>query len=84
MISVAIQGYGVVIWDSHGEWRTFTASPSRSAVLATRVELALGELRRSGETDETVCSALLEISGAHLLAVDCGHHTRPEDSRNTD
>jgi hypothetical protein len=90
MISVAIQGYGVVIWNRHGEWRAFSDSPSRSAVLSTRVDQALSEIRQAGardegrETDESVCSALLSISGAHLLAVDCGHHAPAEDRRHPD
>ena len=41
MISIAVQGYGIVIWSRAGEWRTYTASDSISAVLATRVEMAL-------------------------------------------
>jgi hypothetical protein len=73
MISIAVQGYGIVIWDGDGEWRTFTPSDSMSAVLAARVELALGELPSPHESDEVVCSALLSIAGAHLLAVDCDH-----------
>ncbi|HVM23865.1 MAG TPA: hypothetical protein VM253_00525 [Candidatus Limnocylindrales bacterium] len=74
MISVAVQGYGIVIWDGDGEWRTFTATDSMSAVLATRVEMALGAIPRTVPvSDEAVCSALLSISGAHLLAVDCDH-----------
>jgi hypothetical protein len=71
MISVAVQGYGIVIWDGDGEWRTFTASASMSAYLATRVEAALK--RRPSDSDEAVCAALLTIAGAHLLAVDCDH-----------
>ena len=31
MISIAVQGYGIVIWDGDGEWRTFTPSDSMSA-----------------------------------------------------
>ena len=72
MISVAVQGYGIVIWDGDGEWRTFTASDALSATLAARVDLAL----RASDTltsDEAVCAALLSIHGAHLLAVDCDH-----------
>lgn len=72
MISVAVQGYGIVIWDGDGEWRTFTASDAMSATLATRVEMAL-EASGLPATDEGVCAALLSIHGAHLLAVDCDH-----------
>lgn len=73
MISIAVQGYGIVIWDGDGEWRTFTPSDSMSAVLAARVEMALEELPSDHESDEAICSALLSIAGAHLLAVDCDH-----------
>ena len=73
MISIAVQGYGIVIWDGDGEWRTFTPSDSMSAVLAARVEQALDDLPIGNESDEVVCSALLSIAGAHLLAVDCDH-----------
>ena len=73
MISVAVQGYGIVIWDGDGGWRTFTPSDSMSAVLAARVEQALGDRPFRDDSDEAVCSALLSIAGAHLLAVDCDH-----------
>ena len=73
MISIAVQGYGIVIWDDDGEWRTFAASDSLSAVLATRVEMALDELPRPIDSEDAVCSALLSIEGAHLLAVGCDH-----------
>jgi hypothetical protein len=73
MISIAVQGYGIVIWDGDGEWRTFAPSDSMSALLAARVEIALQELPSPHESDEVVCSALLSIAGAHLLAVDCDH-----------
>ena len=73
MISIAVQGYGIVIWDGDGEWRTFTPSDSMSALLAARVELALEELPSPPESDDAICSALLSIAGAHLLAVDCDH-----------
>ena len=73
MISVAVQGYGIVIWDGDGEWRTFTASDSMSAMLAARVQIALDELAASDEDESAVTAALLSITGAHLLAVDCDH-----------
>lgn len=72
MISVAIQGYGIVLWEDDGSWRTFTASERLSAFLATRVEAALEE-HRPLDSEEAVCAALLSIAGAHLLAVDCDH-----------
>ena len=73
MISIAVQGYGIVIWNGAGEWRTYTASDSISAVLASRVEMALGALSSADASDDAVCSALLTIAGAHLLAIDCDH-----------
>jgi hypothetical protein len=73
MISVAVQGYGIVIWDGDGEWRTFTASDSMSAMLAARVQIALDELLPSDEDESAVTAALLSITGAHLFAVDCDH-----------
>jgi hypothetical protein len=72
MISVAVQGYGIVIWDGDGEWRTFTASDALSATLAARVDIAL-RASESLSSEEAVCAALLSIHGAHLLAVDCDH-----------
>ncbi|MBW3612970.1 MAG: hypothetical protein KY392_03810 [Chloroflexi bacterium] len=73
MISVAVRGYGIVIWDDDGRWRTFTASHSLSALLATRVEIALEEHPGPVDTNDDACAALLSIDGAHLLAVDCDH-----------
>ena len=73
MISVAVRGYGIVIWERDGAWRTFSTTDSMSATLAARVEQALAELEPGSETDETVCAALLTISGAHLMAVECDH-----------
>lgn len=73
MISIAVQGYGIVIWHGDGEWRTYTASASVSAILARRVEIALAALPSVNESDDAVCSALLTITGAHLLSVDCDH-----------
>jgi hypothetical protein len=73
MFSVAVRGYGIVIWDDDGQWRTFGANESMSATLAARVELALDALPVGTSSQDEVCSALLEISGAHLLAVDCDH-----------
>lgn len=72
VISVAVQGYGIVIWESDGAWRTFTPSDSMSATLATRVEIALDDLPL-GSDERAVTAALLSIAGAHLLAVDCDH-----------
>jgi hypothetical protein len=73
MFSVAVRGYGIVIWDDDGMWRTFGANESLSATLSARVELALAGLGFERRTEDAVCSALLGISGAHLLAVSCDH-----------
>ena len=54
MISIAVQGYGIVIWDGDGDWRTFTPSDSMSAVLAARVEQALDVLPPTMPSDEAV------------------------------
>ena len=72
MISVAVKGYGIVIWDGDGRWRTFTTSDAMSATLAARVELALAGTTVTDD-ERTVMEALLSITGAHLFAVDCDH-----------
>ena len=82
MFSVAVKGYGIVIWDDDGMWRTFGANESMSATLSARVELALAGLVDGQHSEDAVCSALLGISGAHLLAVDCNHG--PDDSCEDD
>ena len=72
MFSVAIRGYGIVIWDGDGEWRTFGATDSLSATLAARVKCALDSVPVfASEID--VRDALLAISGAGLLSADCDH-----------
>ena len=73
MFSVAVKGYGIVIWDGDGMWRTFGANESMSATLSARVELALQDVELGYRSDDAVCAALLEIAGAHLLSVDCSH-----------
>jgi hypothetical protein len=73
VFSVAVRGYGIVIWDDDGRWRTFGANESMSATLAARVELALDSLPIGTSDQDEVCSALLSISGAHLLSVECDH-----------
>lgn len=73
MFSVAVRGYGIVIWDDDGQWRTYGANESMSATLAARVEMALEALPIGCLDQDEACSALLSISGAHLLAVDCDH-----------
>lgn len=73
MISVAVRGYGIVIWERDGAWKTYSTTDAMSATLAARVEIALREVEPGTESDETVCAALLTISGAHLMAVECDH-----------
>ena len=72
MFSVAVKGYGIVIWDGDGEWRTFGATTSHSAMLAARVEAALATVPVPTD-DYSVREALLEIAGAGLLSIDCDH-----------
>jgi hypothetical protein len=72
MFSVAVKGYGIVIWDGDGEWRTFGATESLSATLTARVENALEMVPTSG-TETDIREALLSLSGAGLLSADCEH-----------
>ena len=72
MFSVAIKGYGIVIWDEPGAWRVFSVSDSLSARLATRVEFALQTVPAATDEDEAR-EALLAIAGAGLLSVSCDH-----------
>ena len=72
MFSVAVRGYGIVIWDGDGEWRTFGATDALSATLAVRVEGALDAIPVFA-TETDVRDALLAISGAGLLSADCDH-----------
>ncbi len=67
MISVAVKGYGVVIWDGSDHWRTFGASDVRTASLSARVDTALRTVRSFADHD--VLDALLSITGAELLAM---------------
>jgi hypothetical protein len=72
MFSVAVKGYGIVIWDGDGEWRTYSASDSLSATLTARVEFALESVAvPAAEID--VREALLSLTGAGLLSADCEH-----------
>jgi hypothetical protein len=73
MFSVAVKGYGIVIWDDDGMWRTYSANESMSATLSARVEIALEGLELGLRSEDAVCSALLSIAGAHLFSVDCNH-----------
>ena len=72
VFSIAVRGYGIVIWDGDGQWRTFGPTERHSALLAARVEAALDLVPvRSEEPD--VRDALLAIAGAGLLSADCDH-----------
>jgi hypothetical protein len=73
MFSVAVKGYGIVIWDDDGMWRTFSPNESMSATLSARVEIALQDVEPGRLDEDAACSALLGIAGAHLLSVDCSH-----------
>jgi hypothetical protein len=73
MFSVAVKGYGIVIWDDDGAWRTYSANESMSATLSARVEMALATLEPGERNEDAICSALLSIAGAHLFAVGCNH-----------
>ena len=70
MFSVAVKGYGIVVWED-GQWRTFAASESLSSVLSARVENALSPIAYGYEVD--IRDALLAMSGATLLAEECDH-----------
>ena len=72
MFSIAVKGYGIVIWDGDGQWRTFGATESLSATLTARVENALEMVPTAG-TETDVREALLMLSGAGLLSADCEH-----------
>jgi hypothetical protein len=82
MFSVAVKGYGIVIWDGDGEWRVFSATTSLSATLTARVEFALDSVAvPSDETD--IREALLSLSGAGLLSADCEHGPGECDGEST-
>lgn len=73
MFSVAVKGYGIVVWDD-GQWRTFSASESLSAVLSARVENALKPIAYGYEED--IRDALLAMAGTALLAEECDQEPR--------
>ena len=82
MFSVAVKGYGIVIWDGDGRWRVFSATTSLSATLTARVEFALDSVAvPSDETD--IREALLSLSGAGLLSADCEHGPGECDGEST-
>lgn len=72
MFSVAIKGYGIVIWQDDETFRVFSTSDALSARLATRVEYALQTVPAPIDERE-VREALLSIAGAGLLSADCDH-----------
>lgn len=72
MFSVAIKGYGIVLWNDDDTWRVFSTSDSLSARLSARVEYALQAVTVPGDQRE-VREALLAIAGAGLLSADCDH-----------
>lgn len=72
MFSVAVKGYGIVIWDDDGRWRTYSPSASVSAMLAARVEYALETVPVPAD-ERDIREALLAIAGAGLLSADCDH-----------
>jgi hypothetical protein len=72
MFSVAVKGYGIVIWDDGGGWRTFAPTAQLSSMLAARVEFALMTVPAPADEREAR-EALLAISGAGLLSTDCDH-----------
>jgi hypothetical protein len=81
MFSVAIKGYGIVIYDDAGAWRVFSTSDSLGARLATRVEFALQTV--PAPADERVArEALLSIAGAGLLSASCEHAPGECDGEN--
>jgi hypothetical protein len=82
MFSVAVKGYGIVIWDGEGEWRTFGATDSLSATLAARVESALDSVPLVGD-ERDIREALLAMSGAGLLSADCEHGPGECDGETT-
>jgi predicted Zn-dependent protease len=76
LFSVGVKGYGIVVWDD-GQWRTFSASESLSAILAARVENALRPIAYGFEED--MRDALLAMAGTVLLADECEHGPRCGD-----
>jgi hypothetical protein len=68
MISVAVKGYGVIIWREADDWKAFGRSDRLAATLSTRVELALDA--SEGQSQNAARRALLSIVGATLLMDD--------------
>ncbi len=72
MFSVAVRGYGIVIWDDDGEWRTYGPTDAMTATLSDRVAHALDSVSPMAHEEE-IREALLGISGAGLLSASCEH-----------
>ena len=70
MFSVAVKGYGIVLYDE-GQWRTFSPSESLSTILNARVENALRLIAYGYEED--IRDAMLQMSGTVLLSESCDH-----------
>jgi hypothetical protein len=81
MFSVAIKGFGIVIYDDAGGWRVFSPSDSLSARLASRVEFALQTVPAAANEQEAR-EALLAIAGAGLLSASCDHAPGECDGEN--
>ncbi len=72
MFSVAVKGYGIVIWEDDGEWRTYGATDSTTATLSDRVAQAIASVSPLASEGE-IREALLGIRGAGLLSASCEH-----------
>ena len=81
MFSVAIRGYGIVIWQDDETFRVFSTSDALGARLATRVEYALQTVPAPADERE-VREVLLGIAGAGLLSADCDHAPGECDGEN--
>ena len=81
MFSVAVKGFGIVIYDDAGAWRVFSPSDSLSARLANRVEFAL-ETVPAAANEQEAREALLAITGAGLLSASCDHAPGECDGEN--
>ena len=66
MISVIVEGQGVVVWRRAGEWKAFGRSDRARAMLASWAWQVLNQA--PDETPQAVRDALLSIHGAELLA----------------
>lgn len=78
MISVLVKGYGVIVWHDADHWRAYCRSDAVTAMLSTRVGMAL--TASAGESHDAVRDQLLRIRGALLLAE---QPEQPEQSSET-